>query len=273
MIPLMKLLQAKKQKSFLIAILYFALVILPHEWIGVNINKAFSVMSRDQYNQIILTLFCSILIGLFIVLYKRLMAHPNKVKLLGFFAFTIACIIIVSKYLFVINIECVHYIQYAIGAILLFALLEHYFVSLFIAFIIGVFDEGYQYFYLSPHRTDYFDINDIITNLLGAAFGLLILKTFGIPQSKNNKKMMKRGFLLPFIVISSSLIFLLQTNVLSVFPSADRFMLVRKLQTGFWTTVPPKVSFHVVQPLEGLVIIVFLFAVYFYCFSPKAARV
>lgn len=270
MIPLMKYLQSNKQKSFILIIIYFALVILPHEWVGVNINKAFSVMSRDQYNQIILILFCSILIGLFIVLYKRLMAHPNKLKLLCFFAFTIACIIIVSKYLFVINIECVHYIQYAIGAILLFALLEHYFVALFTAFIIGLFDEAYQYFYLSPHRTDYYDINDIITNLLGAAFGLLILKTVGIPQCKNNKKMMKRGFLLPFIGISSSLIFLLKTNVLSVFPSADTFMLVRKLQTGFLTTVPPEVTFHIVQLLEGLVIIVLLFLVYYYRFNWKS---
>jgi len=141
--------------------------------------------------------------------------------------------------LFVINIESVHYVQYAIGAILIFSLVEHYFVALFLAFLVGVFDEAYQYFYLAPEGTAYYDFNDIITNLLGAAFGLLILRTLKINEKQYQKSIFKIGFLYPLIGISLLLMTLLQTNLLSVYPSSKKYMLIKKsgdsenFETGF----------------------------------------
>jgi len=248
---------------------YFALVILPHEWVGVNITRVFSGMTRDHYNLIVLAIFIAVALALGVIVYKNLIAHPSRHLLLGYLIFTSLCIVAVSRYLFVINIECVHYIQYGIGAILIFSLLEHYFVALFITFFIGVLDEGYQYFYLSPDRTNYYDFNDIITNLLGAAVGLLLLKTYQIRQKSTSWKIMMGGFVFPLVLFTSLFIGMIQTNRLAIYPTDVPYVLVKKVQDGIWTTVPPDVTFHVVQPLEGLAAIIGLFAIYYFCFRDR----
>lgn len=266
MTKFIKWLSTHNSAAFLIVVIYYALVILPHEWVGVNVNALFKSMPRTSYDLIVLTIS---LVGLFFVLgvfSKELIRHPERKKLLLYFGLTLLLIFLVNSYLFVINIESVHYLQYAVGAILLFGLIGHYYVVLFVATLIAILDEGYQYFYLSPHRTDYFDINDIITDFLGAAFGLLLLKTLSVEGWGSESKKMQRGFWIPLVLALVSFIVLLQTKLLSVYPSNEKFMLVRKVQEGFWTTVHPNVTFHVVAPVEGAIIICGLFVTYYFCF-------
>lgn len=259
-------------RTILVILSYYLLVILPHEWVGLTINKAFSGISRDQYNLIILVCFSALLLLMIVLLSKRLLHHPNRNKLFFFFVCTIMAMVFVNTYLFVINIESVHYVQYAIGAILIFGLLGNYFSSLFWATMIGIIDESYQYFYLAPERTDYFDFNDVITNFLGAAFGLLILKTFQLKEKRQGWSYFKKSVLWPLVFFVIFVLISLSSDLLSVFPSSDKFMLVRKMQEGFWTTVPPEVTFHVVQPLEGLLMISGLFLFYYFCFATKIVR-
>lgn len=263
---------ANKGKTLFLSIIYFLVVILPHEWVGLKINKAFSGMSRDQYNLIILILFSFILLSLLVFLFKKISNHPLRNQLILCFGFTIVSMCLVNNFLFVINIENVHYVQYAVGAILIFSLIEHYFATLFLACLVGVFDEAYQYFYLAPERTDYYDFNDVITNLLGAAMGLLILRTLRFPETENRKNTLVKAFVIPLLAFIILVVGMLMTKILSVYPADDKFTLVRKIQEGFWTTVPPKVRFHVLDPLEGLLIISAMFLIYYFCFRSKIAR-
>ena len=221
-------LRNNKFQTFLIVVVYYALVVFPHKWVGLKINAAFSGMPRAQYDFIILVIALTLLLFLLALMYQRLKVHPEKIKLLFFFVCTIACMFLVTKFLFVVNIESVHYFQYGIAAILVFMLIENYFVSLFIAFLMGVLDEAYQYFYLLPEGTAYYDFNDVITNLLGAAFGLLILRTFRLPEKQYQNSIYMRGFLYPLIGISLFMMALLQTNILSIYPSSEKYMLVKK---------------------------------------------
>ncbi len=268
---LMNWLISNKLRTFLISLVYFSLVIFPHEWVGLRINKAFSGIPRSSYDQIILIVFLIFFAIIFLSVFQKIRTHPLRGKLLLCLGFTMMCIFFVNSYLFVINIESVHYVQYAVGVILVFALCEHYFVSLFLACLIGIFDESYQYFYLAPERTDYFDFNDVITNLLGAGLGLILLRIFQIRQ-KVKPRIIRNGFLIPLLSLVALVSIALGTKILSVYPSDDSFMLVKKIQEGWWTTVPPDVTFHVVQPLEGLLIISLLFLIYFFCFSSKIAE-
>ena len=256
--------------AILVAIVYFALVIFPHEWVGVNVNALFKSMPRSSYDLIILVASLFLLILVLFFFGRKLVNHPERNKLVGYFGLTLLLIFFVNTFLFVVNIESVHYLQYGIGVILLFGIIGNYYVSLFVAFLVSIFDEGYQYFYLSPHRTDYFDINDIITDFLGAAFGLLLLKTLSIQEWGDTKRKMQLGLILPFLIFAISLLIALKSSLLSIFPSEQKYMLVRKMQEGFWTTVPPEVTFHVVGPGEGLIILSFLFILYYFCF--KAGR-
>jgi|TARA_B110000046_G_C13005940_1_gene404442 hypothetical protein len=270
MIRLINLLSTNRIYASVSILVYFALVIFPHEWVGVNINALFSSMPRSTYNLIILICFLCVLFGIGFFISKKLLVHPERNLLMYYLALTLALIYIVNSTLFVVNIESVHYIQYGVGAILLFGLIRQYYVVLFIAFLISLFDEGYQYFYLSPQRTDYFDINDIITDFLGTAFGLIILRIYSLKScGDSNLKFKWRGMLL-LIVGIVSLLAAIRSDFLSVFPSQDNYMLVRKMQEGFWTTVNPNVTFHVVGPIEGLLILFFLFFIYYFCFRVKS---
>lgn len=262
-------LSSHRLMAIMILLVYYSLVIFPHEWVGVNVNALFSSMPRSSYDLIILISSTVILALVVLMLWKKIWGHPEKNKLLLYFGLTLFFIFLVNSFLFVINIESVHYLQYAVGAILLFGLIGNYYVVLFIAVLIAIFDEGYQYFYLSPHRTDYFDINDIITDFLGAAFGLLLLKSLSVKEWGSSSNKMRLGFFVPLIVFIVGFLIALKSNLLSIYPSEEKFMLVRKIQEGFWTTVPPKVTFHVVGPMEGLLIIIFLFVLYYFCFRSK----
>jgi len=262
-----KWLSSNRLTAILIAIVYYALVIFPHEWVGVNVNKLFGKMPRSTYDLIILFASSVILVLVFSLFRKKLWTHPDRKVLISYFILTLILIFLTNSFLFVINIESVHYLQYAVGAILLFGIIGHYFGTLFVAFLIALFDEGYQYFYLSPHRTDYFDINDIITDFLGAAFGLLLLKTLSVKAWGDSSKKMINTFIIPLIILLAVFLFALSTSFLSIYPSDDQFMLVREMQEGFWTTVPPKVTFHVVGPAEGSLIIPALFLVYYFVFK------
>ena len=231
-------LMANKRKTFFLTLIYFLLVILPHEWVGEKISALFSTHSRASYDLIIMSVFLFLLLFVGLAFWKRLSKHEERNKLFFWLSLTIIFILIANKFLLVVNIEFVHYLQYAIGAILLFAMIGNYFVVLFVAFLISLFDEGYQYFYLTPDNTDYFDFNDIIIDFLGAAFGLLLLKVLSLKEWGERKKKIKWGFYIPFFVFIFSFIAILQTSTLSIFPSEDKFKLVKKIEEGFWTIVP-----------------------------------
>ncbi len=262
-------LSTHRTAAIIILFIYYALVILPHEWVGVNINALFSKMPRSSYDLIVLVVSSIFLVAVLFLFRKKLMIHPQRNKIGAFILLTLVLIYLTNSFLFVINIESVHYVQYAVGAILLFGLIRHYYVTLFVAFCIALIDEGYQYFYLSPHRTDYFDINDIITDFLGAAFGLLLLKTLSIKESGDASHKMKWGFFIPLVALILGFLGTVKSSLLSIYPSDDKFMLVREMQEGFWTTVPPKVTFHVVGPAEGSLILPGLFLVYYFAFRSE----
>ena len=134
-------LKASKVRTAIITIIYFLLVILPHEWVGIKLSSLFSTVTRSTYDLIILSVFLLLLFFVVLAFWKKIMQHSERTKLLFYFALTIFLIALVNNFLLVVNVEFVHYLQYAIGAILLFTLFGNYFVVLFVAFLISLFDE------------------------------------------------------------------------------------------------------------------------------------
>ena len=170
--------------------------------------------------------------------------------------------IIIINFLFVINIEVIHFPQYAAFAILIYPMIRNYNSTLIWTTIAGSIDEAYQNFYLAPKDTGYYDWNDVITNLVGGVFGLLLLKSFGVGQHVNLTWSKSSG--IKGLVVVCGLVFgLWLSGFLSIYPSEiSTIQLVSKELTGFWNEVPPEVVFHIVRPLEGFIITVMLFFFY-----------
>ncbi|MCB0476370.1 MAG: hypothetical protein KDC69_11885, partial [Flavobacteriaceae bacterium] len=175
-----------KTRVLLVLIAYYLSVVLPHKRFGAFLNDVvFKGVARDQYNLIVLIGAILVFTGLLIIFFKNTAYSKERNKLRIYLLFNTLFAIVVVKTLFVINIELIHFPQYALFAILVFPLARCYNSTLLWSFQAGALDEAYQYFYLAPNDTSYYDFNDLITNLVGASFGLIFLKSFGVKEKQN----------------------------------------------------------------------------------------
>lgn len=266
-------LSANRVLNVTLFMMYFFTVVLPHEKVGLIIDEFFSKYSRDLYNQIILLASIGLLVIVLLSLLKSIWNLQDRKRIFFFWALTIFFIFIVNSYLFVANIESVHYVQYAIFAFILFPLFSNYYSTLFWGTFVGVLDEAYQYFILAPERTDYYDFNDIITNFLGVCVGLLILKSLEIKE-KNPSVNYERKAILPYLFTYSIILFgLLLSPILSVYPSEESFQLIKVMPVDFWSEIVRVAVYHIVLPVEGAFILLSLFVVYYFGFHDFQSRI
>ncbi len=261
-------LKNNKTLNIFILVAYYLLVVLPHEEVGKFIAKTLDEpFGRDTYNLIILVLGTIGFLGYLIPFYngiKKLEQGKNRI----WFAFgmTLLFIIISFNTLLVVNVEIIHFVQYAVFAILLFPLLSNYRDTLFYTTIFAAIDEAYQYLVLAPFRTDYFDFNDVIIDLIGGAAGLLLLWGIGIRRKETNQPWFRSPSFIGFLALTLISFIAYFTGVLAIYPSETDsqapILLIRKVYDSFWTIIHPNVKFHVVRPLEGILILSGLF--YFY---------
>ncbi|MEM9546806.1 MAG: VanZ family protein [Bacteroidota bacterium] len=248
--------------------IYFLLVVLPHEIVGRFImNDLLSNFSRSRLNSTVLGISLLAFSTFLFFLFRNLIRGDQKrIKLIYLFI-TLGLIILVYNTLFVLATESAHFPQYVLLAVILFPLTMSYNDTLFWATLMGAVDEAYQYFYLNPSATGYFDFNDVITDLLGAVLGLLLLWTFGIQGKINAKPWYKRRtFMVGMgILLLAGLLNLLQ--IITIYPNEDSngaiITLMNKVPESFWSY--DKVGdlyFHVVHPVEGILILCALFGVY-----------
>ncbi len=258
-----------------VLIVYYLLVVLPHEQVGLFTVKLFGHLPRATYNlYVAVTSLIILCIALFILI-PPIIKHPKKIIALFFTASTILFATLCFYILFVINIEVVHFFQYAGFMLLCFPLFQNYLHALIITCLAGVFDEAWQYFYLAPQRTDYYDMNDVIINTVGGGYGACVLYFFNVNVYPYNWKDFIRSKTFICLCFFLAIVFILiLTPFLDIYPSnpkTNTFLLVKKVPTGFWSEIPPKVLYHIVLPLEGFIITALLLAFYSLLdkFSPK----
>lgn len=242
----------------LLLLTYYLLVVLPHEKLGVAIFNAFKNHSRDEYNMIIIVGFIVFSTTVLAFLAKEVLQSPAKNRILAYSILQFILISISFYYLIIVNIECIHFIQYAVFAILAYSLVEKYQDIILLTLIAAIFDEAYQYFYLSPQRTNYYDFNDIVLDLIGAGSGIIILYIYGF----TNK--VKKGLSLVsmmFFIFSLLVILAFTLQFLWVNPtdnSIDLLTLIRVPEEGFWTFLNFDVVYHVLKPWEGILLVTLL---------------
>ena len=257
-------------RNLLIAGVFYLLVVLPHEQVGHFCAWLFDGhLTRNDYNGLILAISMAGLLLYVYTLVKNTRENSGLRKLIFFYlAVTVVFTILCFKLLIVINIEVVHFVQYGAMAFLLFPLVKRYGETVFWATLMGAADEGWQYIYLAPAKSNYYDFNDVIINLLGAVFGLLLVRSLQPEFALQPRwQIWKSPAFYTSLLLGCVIWLSLRNGWLHVFAPAtegpDRlWSLIRVAQPGFWTTVHPQVTFHVVQPVEGLVITGLLLLLY-----------
>ena len=247
--------------------IYYVLVVTMHLEFGEFVARTLDIpLGRDKYNLVILGLFSLTLVGFLLWFIKGLRKQPPEQKKVTLFYLisTLLLIIISINVIMVVNIELIHVLQYAVFAIVLFSIIGSYFDVLFWTTFAGALDELYQYVYLSPTGTDYYDLNDVVINLLGAALGLILLRSQGVKNFALEVKWSKSSWFVGTVGIASIICSLWFVGELTFYPNGKLvlFEFIRDYKPGFWREIPPKVLFHVIKPLEGLIILVLLFIFY-----------
>ena len=258
--------QQSKVVSFLVFIIYYLAVVLPHNFIGRLIGRNIGrPLGRANYNFLILSIGLIVaVIALFFARKRYVSLNKENRQYLFFYLFITSFLIILSfNILLVVNIEIIHFIQYCALAILLFPLLKSYRAVFWYGTILGFIDEIYQFIVLAP-TADYFDFNDVFIDQIGLGIGLLFLFLYKKKEADSLPLLARDWILIVFTGVLSLIIVLLFTSgIFSVHPDGQAVIeLIRKDKEGFWRTVPPQVTFHVMRPLEGIILICVLFLLY-----------
>ena len=252
-----------------VVLAYALVVILPHDFVGRFLVSFIAHLPRAEMDRVVLGTGLALLGLTAIPFLLRLRHHPDLKPILAYLILTLGLVVLTYLMLFVLPTEIAHFPQYALMAILLFPFTWRFGETLFFATLIGAIDEGYQYFYLAPELTGYYDWNDVISDLLGAALGLIYLWTFLKTPLTQKPLAWRRS---PAFIASGSLlgvgVLLSCSNLLHLTMPADPAtsgILMEQIPIeAFWTVsdVPGTPRFHIVRTWEGLLILGGLFWLY-----------
>jgi len=127
---------------------------------------------------------------------------------------------------------------------------------MFWSVIAGSVDELYQYVYLAPLKSEYYDFNDVIINAVGAGLGLLMVRVKNPTsfQFKSTSFFRSYEFATTLLLVGIIAIGMLMGSI-SYGPDPEALFCFMKIEhTQFWHLDYSKIQFHIVRPWAGLLL-------------------
>ncbi len=170
-----------------------------------------------------------------------------------------------------VSSEIVHFLQYAILAIPLYAVTRCALDTVAIAAILGAIDEGYQFLVLHPTWGIYFDYNDVLIDAIGAGLGVVwllsALRREAEPERNGvvavaARTVFRSPAVWAMVAIAAAVVVLLGAGVFVVDgleSDADFYMALNRgtvsetfwIQEQEWAGKP----FHILRPIPGTALI------------------
>lgn len=168
-----------KEMFFRIALaIFYICSVLFHKKVNEFIDIFYKKYSFEATNRFfIYTLILPLVIGIIFFLYTALRRdRKNFFVAMGIILLPVA---IYYFLFFVSNVEAVHYFQYAIVSFLIYKISHSIFYSFITSTILGIIDEGYQFYVLYAGRSGvYLDYNDMLFNIHGTMIGIVFYMMF-----------------------------------------------------------------------------------------------
>jgi hypothetical protein len=255
--------------NIILALGFFLAIVFFHDEVTELAIRLRRSMSISGYN-LFFTVFTILgFLAWIILLWKKVRKNRYYKVAIAFLLPTLLLIVLFFIMMQTYAIEAIHFFQYAILAILLFPLLKSYGATVFWATFLGMLDEIYQYTILTPFF-EYFDMNDILLNLLGAGVAVVtIYLATGFRVAKTDRIKGIRSVIYSIIVIGIIYTILHLGNYIRWYPVTSGesplwFTINRTPPQGqFWTEAYPGKILHIIGLWEGLIIILLLFCYYF----------
>ena len=239
--------------------------------------------SHRSWNNLVAAVAIPSLIAFCIWVIRGLRGHARLGIATIYIAITVLLCAVFFFTLLCMNIEAIHFPQYAILAVLIFALTSSFAQTIVWATLAALLDEGYQYLVLYPDRRIYMDFNDVILNTLGAGFGLVTLYAFGVTSETTVCGGQPRRFWRSKAAIATALVIVTaislyavgRLHVLAPKGSQGWGLVLRRAEppATFWSHISWGKTFHEVLPWEWLIVTVALLGFYGLLDKLKAVEV
>ena len=236
----------------------FALIFFHNFFVKLSVN-AMNSLSLDVYNKVVLIVsFCggiAVLLSLLLMLYKT---KENRNSKLFFLFITSLLIALHYRFLFEMNIEVVHVVEFTLLAVLLFPLCGSFGAALVFTLPFILINEWSQYTVLCPGYIQYFEFNDVVIDLLGCGMAMVFLWIAGAIPKSNSLPFWIRTEVVLLAVINLLFVVLLATCVFALYPETkcnNTFLVLNQLQNPhlFWQTHVFGAVYHVIKPIEGMI--------------------
>ncbi|WP_298037272.1 VanZ family protein [uncultured Desulfuromonas sp.] len=216
-------------------------------------------LSREIFNGAITIFWCFSLAAFGLVLLRAVQGRPDREGGLLYAGTAVLLAAVSYNALFVTNVESVHFVQYALLALPLYALTHSFGRTVLYVTLLGALDEAYQYFVLyGDLKTVYFDFNDVILNLAGGALGVVaIFLLADLPRPPRLAAGGGRRIVGAMILSAVAAVLLASCGLIRAYPGPDggsgALLLSRApAPEHFWVELPWGKTYHVLHPLEGL---------------------
>ncbi len=261
-----------KRFTTVLALAYLAANVFTHETVQHIAKWVQDSLTPARTNTLVTVIALLLLPVAAVTIFTRLRHAPQKFLKIFYCVVTTAFVVMTYTRLFMINTESIHFVQYALLAVIVFAVTPRFGETVLLVTIFGVIDESYQYWVLNRHEPQYLDFNDMILNLDGAAIGVLALAVLLHPNADAAPAppySLGRFLKSPALLIATGIA--LVAGLLAVLGEVALYC-----ESGAWIVLrsigPPPAEFyttsywgktcHVLMPWEGLLLIVAMTAFY-----------
>jgi VanZ family protein len=245
--------------TVVLAGLYFVAVVTLHEEVS-KVSVWLSMrLSLRLYDKTISAFGAVLAVVLSPPILSRIWHDERRAAKIFYWCLTVGLVAASYNVLFVVNAESIHFPQYAILALPVFALTRSFGVTILTVTLLGAIDEANQFFVLK--NWTYFDFNDVITNLAGGAIGVLLIFTFSRHRSATRCRPITRLLRSAAFLVTAGLVaagfalYLLGLLALYPGPHAEgAWIVLSKVPPSatFWIRMTWGRTYHILTPIEGL---------------------
>jgi hypothetical protein len=224
----------------------------------VVMNKLSLQVYNDRVMQLIMAAAAFFLLSTLYQLYRQPLRWRTK---LTFLFLCFGALGLHVALLFEMNIEIIHVAEFTVLVLLLFPFSRSIGASLVYALPIMIADELNQYLLLYPNYNKYFELSDIVLDLLGAGTFMLLLHIGGLSLQKDKRHCVKQPATVLLLSVLTMSILGLWTKLFVFTPSdlkAQTVFVFNRLEQPelFWQVHSfTGAKYHVLLPYEGIALV------------------
>ncbi|MBI1287576.1 MAG: hypothetical protein GC178_08340 [Flavobacteriales bacterium] len=257
---------------------YAVFIVFAHEWF-VNLSvEVMNSLSLPVYNKVVASIAVVALLFVVYLMYRgfRQRTAIDKVGL-GFLALTLVGLVIHFFVLTEMNIEFIHAIEFGLLAMLIYPLVGRFGGAIAFSLPVMLFDEWHQYQVLFDY-VEYFELNDVVLDLLGAGLFVSLLKMFNQGVNSASTAFFQRAEVYLLLVLIIGVVAAMMFGWVVPYEetaSENTWLVLNAIKEphGFWRVHPLIGStYHVLEPISGLIAVFAIGTIYLFMDSSKPAK-